>query len=82
MTMNTGVIVSWLIYGVAAAAFAFFALRHFHNQHEQRMTVIDSAIEAEQTRFRELQSKWAAEDEEYRRAEKAREAAEEEVAVA
>jgi len=77
--MTTGVLVSWAIYGAASAAFAFFALRHFRREHEKRMAVIDAAIEADQARFRELQAKWAVEDEEYERAEKARAAAEEEV---
>ena len=77
--MDTGTLVSWAFYGVASLAFAFFANRHFRREHEKRMAVIDAAIEADQARFRALQAKWAAEDEEYERAEKARAAAEEEV---
>ena len=80
--MNTGVLVSWLIYGLASAVFVILALRHFRKLHEERMAMIDSAIAAEQTRFRELQAKWAAEDEEYRRTEQTRAMAEEEVGPA
>lgn len=67
--MNIGVLFSWVIYGGASAAFAFFTLRHFRKQHETRMAMIDAAIEAEQARLRELQAAWAAEDEQYRLAE-------------
>jgi len=64
--MTLGVLVSWVAYCLAAAAFVYFANRVLRRHHETRMASLDAAIEREKARLHEEQIAWELEDARFR----------------